>query len=108
MPIRTIPAVKSISADMRPPTMGQLDFLRRHGVATENIRHAGFAHKLIGRVLSRIKLGLATPKQLSLMAQLGLSETYCATLTIPEATAAIDAALSNRKHYEPHKAETAP
>lgn len=85
------------SADMRPPTMGQLDFLRRHGVSTENIKHAGFAHKLIGRVLSRIKLGLATPKQLSLMSQLGLSETYCATLTIPEASAAIDAALSQRK-----------
>jgi superfamily II DNA or RNA helicase len=89
--------VPETTADMRPPTMGQLDFLRRHGVATENIKHAGFAHKLIGRVLSRIKLGLATPKQLSLMAQLGLSETYCATLTIPQATAAIDAVLKGRR-----------
>lgn len=79
--------------DSLPATNGQLDFLKKQGLETEMITCKGLASKIIGRLLARIKLGLARPAQLSLMRQLGLDEQTCSTLTISEASQAIDQVL---------------
>lgn len=83
--------------DELPPTKGQIELLQKNGIDTSNLTCRGLASKLIDRVISRMKLGLCTPKQLSLMAQLGLDEHTCALLTIKQATATIDATLKARK-----------
>lgn len=83
--------------DSDPITPGQDDFMRRNGVDPANVKCKGLASKVINRLLTRIKLGLATPKQLSLMSQLGLDEQTCATLTVQEATATIDATLKAKR-----------
>lgn len=89
--------VPESTSDMRAPTIGQLDFLRRHGVATEGIKYHGLAHKLIGRLLSRMQMGLATVSQLSFLKQLGFDEASASVLTISEASQAIDAAKAQKK-----------
>ncbi len=83
--------------DSAPVTEGQISFLRKNGIDTSNLKYKGLASKIIGRVLARIKLGLATCHQLSFMHQLGLDEQTCATLTIAEATAVIDRTLKDKK-----------
>lgn len=77
--------------DSNPPTSGQVDFLRKHGIDCANIKYKGLASKIVGRVISRINLGLATASQLDFMHKLGLDEQKCATMTIREASALIDA-----------------
>jgi superfamily II DNA or RNA helicase len=79
------------------PTEGQISFLQKQGIDTSKIKYKGLAHKIIGRVVSRVNLGLATGRQLSLMRQLGLDEHTCATLTMKEASMAIDHAMAERK-----------
>jgi superfamily II DNA or RNA helicase len=81
------------------PTEGQIKFLQQQGIDTSKIKYKGHAHKIIGRVMSRLNLGLATGRQLSLMRQLGLDEQTCATLTVKEASLAIDHAMAERKRY---------
>ncbi len=78
-------------------TPGQLEFIRKQGMATEGVKYKGFAQKIIGILLSRMKLHLATPGQLTFMAQLGIPEDKAATLTIKEATATIDATLKAKR-----------
>jgi len=79
------------------PTPGQLQFIEKQGMKTDGITSKGLASKVIGRLLTRMKSHLATPQQLSLMKQLGLDEETCATLTIQEATATIDATLKAKR-----------
>lgn len=79
--------------DSLAPTAGQLSFLQKQGIDTTNIGCKGLASKIIGRVITRLKCSLATPRQLSLMVQLGLDEQTCATLTVREATGLIDQTL---------------
>lgn len=78
--------------DTDPITAGQADFLRKQGIDPTPIKYKGLAQKIIGRVLLRMKTGLATPRQLSFLAQLGFTEDQTATMTQAQATAAIDAA----------------
>ena len=80
-----------------PPTVGQLDFLRKHGFDPAQIKYKGLASRIIGRIMVRINMRLATPHQLSLMRQLGLDEQTCATLTIAQASEIIDARLKERR-----------
>lgn len=89
--------VPETSWDSAPPTIGQIAFLQKNGIDTTNIKFKGLASKIIGRVLARHKLNLATGRQLSLMRQLGLDEQTCATLTANEATALIDKALRGQR-----------
>ncbi len=92
-----------------PPTAGQLSFLRQNGIDSSKITQKGMASKIIGRVLSRHKLGLATGRQLSLMHQLGLDEQSCATLTQEQAAATIDRLIAAKKEKgEPESSEPAP
>ncbi len=89
--------VPETSWDSAPITEGQASFLRKNGIDTTNLKYKGLASKIIGRVLARLKLGLATSHQLSFMRQLGLDEQTCATLTISEATAVINRTLKEKK-----------
>lgn len=74
-----------------PPTQGQLDFIRRQGMATDGIKSKGLASKIIGRLMTRIKLHLATPSQLDFLRKLGYDDEKCATLTMREASDLLDA-----------------
>lgn len=92
-----------------PPTAGQLSFLRQNGIGAAKITQKGMASKIIGRVLARHKLGLATGRQLSLMHQLGLDEQSCATLTQEQAKATIDRLIAAKNEKgEPDDAAPAP
>jgi superfamily II DNA or RNA helicase len=88
------------SWDSLPPTDGQLSFLQKQGIDVSNIKCKGLASKVIARVISRLKHHLATPRQLSLMAQLGLDEQTCATLTVNEASAVIDKTIKAKKRID--------
>ncbi len=79
------------------PSAGQLDFLRKQGMAVDAITSKGLASKIIGRIMTRLNLKLATPGQLSFMLQLGIDEQSCATLTQAEATKTIDALLKEKR-----------
>ncbi len=83
--------------DSEPPTQGQKDFLSKQGIDPTNIRYKGLASKIINRLVGRLKMHLATPRQLSLMHQLGLDEQTCATLTAKEATVIIDRTLQSKR-----------
>lgn len=83
--------------DELPPTAGQIEFLQKQGIDTTNLTCRGLASKILDRVVSRMRLRLCTPKQLSLMAQLGLDEHTCALLTVAEATKKIDETIRERK-----------
>lgn len=83
--------------DSAPPTFGQIDFMRRQGIDVEQVKYKGLATKIVGRLISRIKMGLATGHQLSLMHKLGLDEQTCATLTVREASAVIDKRIADKK-----------
>lgn len=86
-----------------PPTPGQLDFIRRQGMATEGIKYKGLATKIIGILMARLKLKLATASQLHFMKQLGLPENETATLTSKQASELIDNVLSGKKSKETWK-----
>jgi superfamily II DNA or RNA helicase len=76
--------------DSLPPTPGQIDFMRRQHIDTDKIKYRGLATKLIGRILTRIRMGLATPGQLDFLHNLGVSDEQAALLTHSEASATID------------------
>lgn len=82
--------------DMDPITEGQADFLRKHGVNPDPLKYKGLAQKVIGRLIMRMKTGLATPRQLEFLAKLGFPEDKAATMTIEQATSAIDAAKKEK------------
>jgi len=75
--------------DALPPTPGQIDFMRRQHIDTDKIKYRGLATKLIGRILTRIRMGLATPGQLDFLHNLGVSDEQAALLTHSEASATI-------------------
>lgn len=85
------------AADLRPPTPGQIKFLYQQHVDMSQIKYAGMASKLIGRLITRMKLKLATFGQLSMMRQLGLDDATCSQLSIRDASALIGATLDNKK-----------
>ncbi len=85
------------SWDSGPPTQGQLDLLRRQGIDVSNIKYKGLANKLVGRLITRLNLKLATVQQLSFLQQLGMGEQECAKLTQKEATILIDRTLDEKK-----------
>lgn len=83
--------------DARPPTAGQLDFIRKQGLSTDGIKYLGQASKLIGRLMNRYKAGLATIGQLDFLRTLGYGEDATTTLTKREASALIDRTLAQKK-----------
>lgn len=76
--------------EMGKPTPQQLDFIRRQHIDPAKITTKGLAQKVIGILMNRITLKLATPTQLEFMKQLGLITADSAKLTRDEATRLID------------------
>lgn len=90
--------------DRRAPTKGQIDFLEKQKFDVSKITCFGQASALIGRIMMRYKHHLATPAQLHFMHQLGFTTEAASGMTIPEASAAIDARMKARKQ----RADTRP
>lgn len=82
--------------EFEPPTPGQLNFIRGQGLDTGMINTKGLASKVMQKLTFRLRMHLATPRQLSLMAQLGLDEKTCTLLTMKEATEVINKTLANK------------
>lgn len=57
-----------------PPTARQLSFLAKQGFSVEAITCKGLASMLIGKVMRRIELGLASPKQVRLLEKYGYQD----------------------------------
>jgi superfamily II DNA or RNA helicase len=72
------------------PTPGQAEFIRRHGMNPDLVKYKGLASKIINRIVTRLKLHLATVGQLDFLHKLGVSEETAATLTSREASELID------------------
>jgi len=89
--------VPETTQDARPPTVGQLEFIRKQGLTVEGIKYLGQASKLIGRLMNRYKAGLATIGQLDFLRTLGYGEDATATLTQREASSLIDRTLAQKK-----------
>jgi|DEB0MinimDraft_12_1074336.scaffolds.fasta_scaffold09702_2 hypothetical protein len=83
--------------ESQPPSIGQLDFIKRQGMDITGITSKGLASRIISRLRVRQDNKLASPRQLKLMHNLGLDEQTCATLTITEATATIDRMLQMKR-----------
>lgn len=83
--------------EAEPITAGQERFLKQQGIDCTKIGYKGLASQVINRVMQRLKNHLATPRQLSLMKQLGLKEGDCAMLTVDQATIVIDRRLAEKQ-----------
>ena len=85
-----------------PATPGQLHFLRQQGMSTDKITTKGLANRLITRVMHRMRMHLATPRQLDLLRKLGLTDQQCSTLTMKEASATLDQLFAEKRNrHEP-------
>ncbi len=82
--------------EMQRPSATQIQFFEKNKIDHSAIKFKGLAQKIIGRYITRLKMGLASPHQLSFMKQLGFSDEATATMTASEAKAAIDARLKGR------------
>jgi hypothetical protein len=91
----------SAAWEMGKPTQGQIDFLRRHHVDISKVQYKGLAQKLIGTILARHNLKLASVEQLDFLKRLGLGEVATPQLSRADATAIIDQTLAERKANRP-------
>jgi superfamily II DNA or RNA helicase len=76
------------------PTSKQLDVLAKFGLDTISIQSKGHASLILDRLITRRKLGLATPKQVRVMRRHGHQRPEIATFE--EAKAFLDTKFSNR------------
>jgi hypothetical protein len=76
------------------PTSKQLDVLEKFGLDTTAIVTKGHASLILDRLITRRKLGLATPKQVRVMRRYGHQRPEIATFE--EAKAFLDARFANR------------
>ena len=60
--------------EMLPPSEKQLQTLEKFGIFPDDVTTAGFASKLIDRLIKRSKAGLATPKQIRLLEKKGFQK----------------------------------
>ncbi len=86
-----------VAWEMAPAEPSQLSFLRQQHVDTSKVTSKGLAQKLIGRFLSRVKMGLATPSQLQLLINFGMDEQTASTLTVREASSIIGQQIGARR-----------
>ncbi len=77
-----------------PMTQAQIDALTRAGIDPDAVGCKGLASRLIDRLMKRQNLGLATPKQLKIMAQ--FKHEGGEALTIVEATAVISKLFASK------------
>lgn len=90
-----------------PMTAGQRGFLEKQHVDVSKITSKGLAQKVIGIVLTRMKLKLASVSQLDFLHKLGIDDQKCSTLTEREASGLIDRTLE-AKRREPGVKELLP
>jgi type I site-specific restriction endonuclease len=76
------------------PTAKQLDVLEKFGLDTMGIQTKGHASLILDRLITRRKLGLATPKQVRVMRRRGHQRPEFATFE--EAKAFLDTQFANR------------
>jgi hypothetical protein len=76
------------------PTSKQLDVLQKFGLDTVGIQTKGHASLILDRLITRRKLGLATPKQVRVMRRYGHQRPE--TATFEEAKQFLDAQFVNR------------
>lgn len=77
------------AADAAAPTREELDFLLDQGIDTSVVRNSGYAQKLIRHIMTRDSLKLATPKQLTFLKSLGISEEIAMSMRRNQAGAII-------------------
>lgn len=66
--------VPTFAWEMAPPSEKQLAFLEQRGIFAESVENMGKASLLIDRLMSRQKLGLATPKQIRCLERYGFRQ----------------------------------
>ena len=77
------------AADAAPPSKEELDVILGAGLDSSAIKNSGQAQKLIGRLLDRDRLGLASVKQLNFLKQLGVPEEQAVLMKKGQAGAII-------------------
>lgn len=94
--------------ESNPMTPGQKAFLEKQHVDTSKIQFKGLAQKVIGILLTRMKLNLATPLQLDFMHKLGVDDLRASKLTQAEARAVIDRTLAEKRATAPSPGAASP
>lgn len=64
----------SFGWEMTPPSEKQMKALDKFGIDSQEIGNAGLASKMLGRLIKRKEMGLATPKQIRLLEQRGFQK----------------------------------
>lgn len=88
--------VPETSMDARPVTPAQANLLRQHHIDVDKIGCFGLASKIIGTILTRHTLKLATVGQLDFLHKLGVPDEQAATMSAVEASKTIDAIKRDR------------
>ena len=88
--------VPTSSANEAPASKEAKDFLLSMGLDTTAITNAGQANLAISRLRERQRLGLATPKQLTLLRQFGWAEEKVALVSMKQAGAIIGGRFGRR------------
>jgi len=86
--------VPTMAWQAQSPTSKQLDVLTKFGLDTVGIQTKGHASLILDRLITRRKLGLATPKQVRVMRRYGHQRPE--TATFEEAKQFLDAQFANR------------
>lgn len=81
--------VPATVADESQPSRELLDLLLGHGIDTTAVKNRGEAEKLLDRLRERQRLGLASPKQLMFLKQLGIPEDRAVLMKAGQAGAII-------------------
>ncbi len=81
--------IPTTSSEESAPSKEALDFLLERGIDTTQIKNAGQANLAISRLRERERLGLASPKQLTLLKQLGMPEDKLTLMSGKQAGAII-------------------
>jgi superfamily II DNA or RNA helicase len=83
--------------DSRPATPGQMEFLRKQHFDVNKVKCFGHADLIIGKLMMRYKMKLASPQQLHFLHQLGVPHDKATTLSLADASATIDTILKEKK-----------
>lgn len=79
------------------PHSGQVELLTKNGIDVSQIKSRGLASKILDRIVQRVRLGLCTPKQMTFLTRLGMSEEQAALTTLRQARAIIGKKLAERQ-----------
>ena len=86
----------STPEEARPITEGQIAMLERYDIDTTNITTQGMAQRVINRLFNRMRLHLATPKQLTMLRALGFDDERASTVSSRDASDLITKRMYNK------------